>query len=98
MFTAKALLSKFAKSVAKKKSSKWIKCYEREGYGHIASDCGNRKPKKMTFNVKRSKFEKPTTTKEKFIAFMATSDSVTLQVSYDDGTDHNESELETEHD
>ena len=83
----------------KKKSSKGIKCYKCEGYGHIASDCGNRKSKTKAFNLKRSESEKPDTSKEKYIAFMVTtSGSVTPQVSSNDGTDHDDSKSKTEHD
>eukprot|EP00268_Persea_americana_P007174 TRINITY_DN12647_c0_g1_i3.p1 TRINITY_DN12647_c0_g1~~TRINITY_DN12647_c0_g1_i3.p1 ORF type:complete len:100 (+),score=27.34 TRINITY_DN12647_c0_g1_i3:168-467(+) len=91
--------SQIPKSVVKKKSSKGIKCYKCEGCGHIASNCGNRKSKTKAFNLKRSEFEKPDTSKEKYIAFMGTtSGSVTPQVSSNDETDHDDNESETEHD
>eukprot|EP00268_Persea_americana_P007175 TRINITY_DN12647_c0_g1_i6.p1 TRINITY_DN12647_c0_g1~~TRINITY_DN12647_c0_g1_i6.p1 ORF type:complete len:125 (+),score=30.11 TRINITY_DN12647_c0_g1_i6:168-542(+) len=91
--------SQIPKSVVKKKSSKGIKCYKCEGYGHIAGNCGNRKSKTKAFNLKRSEFEKPDTSKEKCIAFMAiTSGFVTPQVSSNDGTDHDDSESEMVHD
>ncbi|XXG73420.1 hypothetical protein AAC387_Pa07g2340 [Persea americana] len=91
--------TQFHKSVMRKISSKGIKCYKCEGYGHIASDCGNRKSKAKAFNLKRSEFEKPDTSKEKYIAFMATtSGSVTSQVPSNDGTNHDDNESETVHD
>ena len=91
-------LTQIPKSVVKKKSSKGIKCYKCEGYGHIASNCGNRKSKMKAFNLKRSEFEKLDTSKEKYIAFIATFGSVTPQVSSNDETDHDDNESETEHD
>ena len=42
---------KIPKSTRKKKSSKGIQCYGCQGYGHIASDCGNQKTKKKPFNL-----------------------------------------------
>ena len=75
---------KIPKSVGRRKSEKGIQCYERQGYGHIAGDYSNRKPKKKSFNLtwdddtsrdeeKKSESKKPDTSKEKFIAFMETS-------------------------
>ena len=46
---------------------------------------------------KNPKSEKPDTGKEKFMAFMKTSVSVTPQISFDHETDHNDSESEAEH-
>ena len=47
---------------------------------------------------KKSESEKPDASKEKFMAFMATSVFATPPVSSDDDTDQDVSESETEHD
>ena len=93
---------KITKSVGKSKSSKGIRCYECQGYGHTSSDCANRKSKKMTFYLtwndkeKKSESTKPDISKEKFIAFMVTSSSTTPHVSSDYEIDHNDNESEEE--
>eukprot|EP00268_Persea_americana_P013198 TRINITY_DN15759_c1_g1_i4.p1 TRINITY_DN15759_c1_g1~~TRINITY_DN15759_c1_g1_i4.p1 ORF type:complete len:114 (+),score=38.16 TRINITY_DN15759_c1_g1_i4:31-372(+) len=100
---------KILENSVKKKSSMGIQCFDCHGYGHIASDCANKKPKKKAFNLtwdndtseeedKKSESEKPDASKEKFMAFMATSISATPPLSSDDRTDPDVSESETEHD
>ena len=93
------------KNYVKKKSSKGIQCFECHGYGHIASDCANKKPKKKAFNLtwdddtseeEDKKSEKFDDSKEKFMAFMATSVSATPPLSENE-TDQDVSESETEH-
>ena len=81
---------KIPKNSAKKKFSKGIQCFECHGYGHIASDCANKKSQKKAFNLtwdddtseeEDKKSEKSDASKEKFMAFMATSVSATPPLS-----------------
>ena len=77
--------------------SQYYKC---QGFRHIASDCGNKKLKKRAFNVtwddevKKSKYEKPDTSKEEFMALMATSVAAIVHVYSDDETDNDNNESE----
>ena len=100
---------KIPKNFVKKKSSYGIQCFECHYYGHIASDCAAKKLKKKAFNLtwdddtseeddKKYESEKAEASKEKFMAFMATSVFATPPVSSDDDTDQDVSESETEHD
>ena len=74
---------------------------------YVASDCDNIKSKKKTLNTiwkddtsegddENPKSEKLDTSKEKLIAFMASTGSATQHVSSDDVTDHDDNESEEE--
>ena len=82
----------------RKNSSKWIQCYECQGYGHVANDREHKNSKKKALNTtweedtsddndENLESDKSDINKGKFIAFIASTGSVPSHVSFDNGID-----------